>query len=91
MPANALPLPLLARSRAVIVGGGNAGLVLANRLSEDESNTVAVIEAGESGEDETSLTTPNAMVRYHNLSASPPFFSMGVPSPWSATKTILIC
>ena len=36
----------------VIVGGGTAGLVLANRLSADGSNSVAVIEAGNSGYDD---------------------------------------
>lgn len=33
----------------VVVGGGSAGLVVANRLSADPSITVAVIEAGNDG------------------------------------------
>jgi hypothetical protein len=36
----------------VIVGGGTAGAVLANRLSENESVSVAVIEAGGSALDD---------------------------------------
>lgn len=35
----------------VIVGGGTAGLVLANRLSENADINVAIIEAGTSPED----------------------------------------
>ena len=47
----------------VIVGGGTAGLVLANRLSADGSNSVAVIEAGNSGyDDNNKFIVPSAML-----------------------------
>ncbi|KAJ5929998.1 hypothetical protein N7466_005491 [Penicillium verhagenii] len=42
----------------VIVGGGTSGLVVANRLSERQDVTVAVIEAGDSVLNNPNVTTP---------------------------------
>ncbi|RYP61970.1 hypothetical protein DL770_009671 [Monosporascus sp. CRB-9-2] len=52
VPSSSCPHPKLGQGfDYVIVGGGTAGLVLANRLTEDPNTRVAVIEAGTFPED----------------------------------------
>ena len=44
----------------VIVGGGTAGLVLANKLSEDRNTQVLVLESGKSITEDPTVKDPSA-------------------------------
>lgn len=50
----------------IIVGGGTAGLVLANRLTADPQVSVLVIEAGSDRLKDPKITTPGLATTLYN-------------------------
>jgi choline dehydrogenase-like flavoprotein len=76
----------------VIVGGGTAGLVLANRLSANPSITVAVIEAGDSAFNNPNVTyVPKSILEYGlGFGTSVEWGYYTVPQKYAANRNVTL-
>src|SRR5690349_19852649 len=74
----------------VIVGGGPAGLLVANRLSANPNKTVAVIEAGDSVYDNPNVThVPKSILEYGiSISTSTDWGYKTVPQKYADNNTL---
>lgn len=60
----------------IVVGGGTAGLVVANRLSEDPHVQVLVLEAGENRITDPRVSTPALHMSLHGTEADWKFLTI---------------
>ncbi|KAF2851924.1 GMC oxidoreductase [Plenodomus tracheiphilus IPT5] len=74
----------------LIIGGGPAGLIVANRLSANPNVTVAVIEAGDSALSNPNVTTvPKSLLEYgQGFSTSIEWGYRTAPQKYTSNKTL---
>lgn len=74
----------------VIVGGGTAGLVVANRLTENPNVQVLVLEAGENQIDNLLVSTPSLYTQLQGGEADWNFLSVPQVKPSCSTKCFFL-
>jgi choline dehydrogenase len=70
----------------VIVGAGAAGLLLANRLTENPDISVAIIDPGGDQENNTMVSDPNAWLAPND--APPDWDYTSLPQPHAADRSV---
>ncbi|PWW80339.1 GMC oxidoreductase [Tuber magnatum] len=100
LPAIATSIPLVPRFVSgngilaaydyVIIGGGTSGLAVANRLSEDSSKTVLVIESGPIDDGSDSFKIPYLGRGYQNFGTKYDWNVSSVPSELLGNRSIIM-
>ncbi|PUU81714.1 hypothetical protein B9Z19DRAFT_1076504 [Tuber borchii] len=81
---------ILAAYDYVVIGGGTSGLTVANRLSEDSSKTVLVIESGPIDDGSDSFKIPYLGRGYLNYGTKYDWNVTSVPSESLGNRTMII-
>lgn len=84
-----LPGTLAATFDYVIVGGGTSGLLLANRLSENPSTSVAVIDPGPDQRDHEAIEDPAQWMTLANTTLGANWGYESVPQVHAHNRTIV--
>ncbi|KAG6812689.1 hypothetical protein H0H92_001318 [Tricholoma furcatifolium] len=70
----------------IVVGGGTAGLTVARRLSEDDAKKVLVLEAGQSGVNDSLVTIPENSFKFVGTDID--WFYNTAPQTHAANQTV---
>ncbi|RPB05429.1 alcohol oxidase [Choiromyces venosus 120613-1] len=90
VPRFVSPDEILAEYDYVVIGGGTSGLAVANRLSEDSSKTVLVIESGPMDDGSDSFKIPYLGRGYLNFGTKYDWNVTTVPTESLGNRTIIM-